>query len=66
MNETWHLATGINYQLEEGLDMNLSYTLVWLGDMEVDQTKRISGQRTSGEFSNAALHVLGGGVVWRF
>lgn len=66
MNETWRLATGINYQLEDGLDMNLSYTLLWLGDMQVEQTKRLSGQRTAGEFSNAALHVLGGGVVWRF
>ncbi|MGL4318963.1 MAG: hypothetical protein ACRCTL_20405 [Pseudomonas sp.] len=63
INETWRLATGINYQLEEGLGMNLSYSLVWLSDMEVEQSKKISGQSA---YSNTALHILGDGVVWRF
>ncbi|CAD5109279.1 OmpP1/FadL family transporter [Zestomonas carbonaria] len=66
MAETWRLATGFNYRLDEGLDLNVSYALVWLGDMEVDQQKRVSGKRVSGEYSNSALHILGGGVIWRF
>lgn len=66
MAETWRVATGFNYQVEEGLDLNLSYTFLWLGDMEVDQTKPVSGLRTSGEYANASLHVIGGGAVWRF
>lgn len=66
MNDSWRLATGLNYQLEEGLDLHMSYTLVWLGDMDVQQTKARSCGSVSGEYANAALHVLGGGVVWRF
>ncbi len=65
MNETWRLATGLNYKLAEDMDVNLSYTLVWLGDMDVKQTKR-SGETLSGNYPNSALHILGGGVTWRF
>ncbi|MDT4855217.1 hypothetical protein FQZ97_895590 [compost metagenome] len=66
MNETWRFATGVNYQLEEGMDLNFSYALLWLGDMDVDQQKRSGDVRVSGEYRNAALHIISGGVVWRF
>ncbi|MNE64079.1 long-chain fatty acid outer membrane transporter [compost metagenome] len=66
MGETWRLATGVNYQVEEGLDLHLAYTLVWLGDMDVEQTKARSGDTLSGSFDNAALHIIGGGATWRF
>lgn len=66
MNETWRLATGFNYQIDEGLDLHLAYTLVWLGDMEVEQTKARSGNSLSGSYDNAALHIIGGGATWRF
>ncbi|MNF16380.1 hypothetical protein D3C80_2193700 [compost metagenome] len=66
MGETWRLATGVNYQIEEGLDVHLAYTLVWLGDMDVDQTKSRSGNTLSGTYKNSALHIVGGGATWRF
>lgn len=66
MGEAWRLATGVNYKVDEGLDLHLAYTLVWLGDMEVDQTKRRSGTTLSGSYENSALHIIGGGATWRF
>ncbi|MEN5033631.1 OmpP1/FadL family transporter [Pseudomonas sp. TWI929] len=66
MGETWRLATGVNYEVEEGLDLHLAYTLVWLGDMDVDQTKSRSGNTLSGTYKNSALHIVGGGATWRF
>jgi len=66
MGEAWRLATGVNYQLDEGLDVHLAYTLVWLGDMDDEQTKSRSGETLSGTYRNAALHILGGGATWRF
>ncbi|WP_342248127.1 OmpP1/FadL family transporter [Pseudomonas sp. OTU2001] len=66
MGETWRLATGVNYQVVEGLDVHLAYTLVWLGDMDVDQTKSRSGNTLSGTLKNNALHIVGGGATWRF
>ncbi|MHB9797413.1 OmpP1/FadL family transporter [Pseudomonas sp. MT3] len=66
MAESWRLATGVNYQLDEGLDLHLAYTLVWLGDMDDEQTKARSGTTLSGTYHNAALHIIGGGATWRF
>ncbi|WP_295037475.1 OmpP1/FadL family transporter [Salinicola sp.] len=66
MNEAWRLATGLNYRWDESLDLTLNYTFIYLGDMDVDQTKAISGQRVSGRYSSAYLNVIGGGVRWRF
>ncbi|MCO7631251.1 OmpP1/FadL family transporter [Pseudomonas guariconensis] len=66
MGEAWRLATGINYQVDEGLDLHLAYTLIWLGDMDVEQTKARSGNTLSGSYDNSALHIIGGGATWRF
>lgn len=66
MGEAWRFATGVNYQLEEGLDLHMAYTLVWLGDMDDQQTKSRSGTTLSGTYKDAALHIIGGGATWRF
>jgi long-chain fatty acid transport protein len=66
MAESWRLAAGVNYQVDEGLDLHMVYTLIWLGDMDVEQTKQRSGNSLSGSYDNAALHVIGGGATWRF
>lgn len=66
MGEAWRVATGFNYKVDEGLDVHAAYTLVWLGDMDVDQTKARSGDTLSGTYRNAALHIIGGGATWRF
>lgn len=66
MGEAWRLATGVNYRLDEGLDLHAAYTLVWLGDMDDEQTKARSGETLSGTYRNSALHIIGGGATWRF
>ncbi|NUT76961.1 transporter [Pseudomonas sp. C1C7] len=66
MGEAWRFATGVNYKIDEGLGLHAAYTLVWLGDMDVEQTKSRSGETLSGTYKNAALHIIGGGATWRF
>jgi len=66
MNDAWRVATGINYALSKDLDLHASYTLIWMGEMSTQQTKNSNGQSVSGEYRDAALHVIGGGMVWRF
>lgn len=66
INEGWRLATGFNYEVDESLSLNMNYTLVWMGDMSIDQTKSRSGETLSGEYKNAAIHIIGGGATWRF
>ncbi|WP_258537957.1 MULTISPECIES: OmpP1/FadL family transporter, partial [unclassified Pseudomonas] len=45
MNESWRIATGATYALNENTDVNVSWAMVWLGDMPVDQAKSVSGNR---------------------
>lgn len=63
---SWRLATGMSYQLDENMDLNLAYTMVWLGDMDVEQTKKATGRSVSGTYENSSLQILGGGATWRF
>lgn len=66
MGESWRLATGATYALDKDTDVNISWALVWLGEMPVDQTKSLSGTRTSGQFDNAWIQALTGNMTWRF
>jgi long-chain fatty acid transport protein len=66
MNDSWRLATGATYALDAGTEINFSWALVWLGDMPVDQTKALSGNRASGQFDNAWIQALTTNMTWRF
>ena len=58
MGDTGRLATGFSYAVDDSLDLHMSYTLVWLGDMDVQQTKSRSGGTVSGGYSAAACILL--------
>ena len=66
MSDSWRFATGATYALNKDTDVNVSWVLVWLGDMPVDQTKSTSGIRTSGQFDNAWIQALTANMTWRF
>lgn len=64
--DAWRFAAGVNYQFREGLDLHMAYSLIWMGDLDDQQTKQRSGQSVSGTYENAAIHAIGGGATWRF
>lgn len=69
LDETWRLGTGLTYALDERTDLNLSYELVWMGDMPIDQQKSLPARdpkRTSGEFEDAWVQALSASATWRF
>ena len=66
MAESWRLATGATYALNKDTDINVSWALVWLGDMPVDQSKTVSGDRISGQFDSAWIQAVTGNMTWRF
>ncbi|MGO4004277.1 OmpP1/FadL family transporter [Pseudomonas fluorescens] len=66
MAESWRLATGATYALDKDTDINLSWAMVWLGDMPVDQSKSLSGDRISGQFDNTWIQAVTGNMTWRF
>ncbi|MNE43530.1 Long-chain fatty acid transport protein precursor [compost metagenome] len=66
MAESWRIATGATYAVDKDTDVNVSWAMVWLGDMTVDQSKSISGNRISGQFDNAWIQAVTGNMTWRF
>ncbi len=67
MAESWRLATGISYAFNRDAELNLGYAFIWMGDMPIAQSKGV-GERisTSGEFADAAIHVLSSSITWRY
>ena len=66
MAESWRLATGATYALNKDTDVNVSWAMIWMGDMSVDQTKSLTGSRISGQFDNAWIQTVTGNMTWRF
>jgi long-chain fatty acid transport protein len=66
MGETWRVGTGATYAVDQSTDLNLSWDLVWMGDMSVEQTKPLSGKRLAGQYSNAWIQSVTGNMTWRF
>jgi long-chain fatty acid transport protein len=52
--------------VDHDTDLNLGWDFVWMGDMPVDQSKRLSGDRVSGQFSSAWIQSVTGNMTWRF
>jgi long-chain fatty acid transport protein len=66
MGAAWRFAAGLTYSLNKETDLNFSWVTVWMGDMPVDQTKSLSGNRVSGEFDNAWIQALSANMTWRY
>lgn len=66
LGAAWRLGTGATYSLDKDTDLNLSWSLAWLGDLDVEQSKPLSGERTSGQFGNAWIQTVTGNMTWRF
>jgi long-chain fatty acid transport protein len=69
IGETWRVATGVTYALDSNREINLSYALAWLGDMEASQSKRLpldDPKTVSGAFKNSLIHAISGSMTWRF
>ncbi|MBT8768032.1 transporter [Pseudomonas sp. DB1] len=69
MSENWRLGTGVTYALDKQTSFNLSYEMVWMGDMPITQEKAFppnDPKRVSGEFEDAWIQALSGSMTWRF
>jgi long-chain fatty acid transport protein len=66
MGDSWRLGTGATYALDKSTDLNLSWDLIWMGDMPVEQSKTLSGERISGQYDAAWIQTITGNATWRF
>ncbi len=66
IGQTWRIATGATYALGKDTDINVSWAMVWLGDMPVEQTKPTTGNQLCSQFDNAWIQAVTGNMTWRF
>jgi long-chain fatty acid transport protein len=68
VGEQWRFSTGFEFALSENTDLGLSYTYVWMKDMDLNDVALPPNFRTSlrGEFEDAHIHVLGVTFRYRF
>lgn len=69
LGSTWRFGTGLTYALDQQTDLNLSYALVWMGDMKIDQEKQLplnDPKRVSGEIEDAWIQAVSVNATWRF
>lgn len=68
LGSTWRFGTGLTYVLGPQTDLNLSYALVWMGDMEIDQQKQLlrNPKQVSGEIEDAWVQADSVNAAWRF
>ncbi|MFC0669586.1 outer membrane protein transport protein [Azotobacter chroococcum] len=66
--ENLRLAAGLSYQMDEGMELQFGYSLIWLGGESQDRQNNRTRNNSflSGEPPSSTLHVIGGGMVWRF
>ena len=67
VGEMWRFGFGAEYEWSETLFVGFGYTLVWEGDLDMDQEKRnIRGEtdRLSGTYENVNLHFFGINFRW--
>jgi len=68
LGATWRFSIGGQHTLQKNLDLGLAYTLIWGGDLSIDQSSGVGpfARRVAGEYGSVATHVLSANLRWRF
>lgn len=68
VGETWRFSVGGQHTMQEDLDLGLAYTLVWGGDLPIDQSSGVGpfARRVAGEYESLTTHVFSANLRWRF
>ncbi|WP_105103754.1 OmpP1/FadL family transporter [Microbulbifer pacificus] len=65
--KAYRFGLGAGKELCPGLALDLGYTFLWSGDLDIDQTGRPPfNPRLEGTYKDTALHFLGGSVQFEF
>lgn len=65
VGEQWRLGLGGQYAWSQDLTIGGAYEIAWGGDLDMDVDRRRTG-RVSGQYTDAALHVLNVSLDWKF
>lgn len=63
VGEVYRLGMGAQWQMNPAVSLGLSYELVWMGDLSVDQDRGFAGH-VAGSFDDSAIHFLAFTMRW--
>ncbi len=63
VGEAYRIGLGTQWQMNPKVNLGLSYELVWMGDLSVDQDRGFAG-RVAGSFNDSAIHFLAFTLRW--
>jgi long-chain fatty acid transport protein len=66
VGESWRYGVGAIYKYCENIDLGVGYTLMWLGDLPMDQERGKLSGRVAGKYKHSAIHFLAFNVRWAF
>jgi len=66
MGETYRIRTGTQYKLNQQLSLGFAYELVWMGTLNVNQTRGPLAGTVAGEYKDAAIHALQVALQYQF
>ena len=67
MSDMWRFGVGGQWDWKESIKLGFSYQLGWMGNLDIDQSRQISGNpvaRVAGKYPNTALHTFAVNLVW--
>lgn len=64
MGQAFRLGTGVEWLIIPAVQLGFAYTLVWMGDMPVEQLGGPLNGDVIGSFENTAIHVAASNLQW--
>ena len=66
MGDSYRFGIGTEYNWNEHLSLGFAYELVWMGTLNLYQSRGPLAGTVAGEFSNSYIHAVQGAVRYRF
>lgn len=66
IGSAWRFGLGAQYFVSEAFEIGVGYTLLWGGDLSVDQSRNFLTGRVAGDYNNSAINYFGVNVDWKF
>ena len=64
--DSYRFALGGQYPLKENLTLGLGYTLLWMGDLDLNQTGGPLSGTISGTYEDTMLHFFSANLQMKF
>ena len=63
---TWRYSVGGQHNVQKDLDLGLAYTLIWGGNLPIDQSSGLGTRTVAGEYENVITHIISANLRWKF